>query len=656
MREEQAWVVVRDGVRIAVSVFRPAGDHEPAPALLEALPYRKDDLTASYRNEYRRLCDEHGYVVARADVRGTGSSTGIATDEYPPEEQADLAEVIAWLAAQPWCTGAVGMYGTSYSGFNSLQLAAERPPALHAVCAIYATDDRYTDDVHYTGGSLRGLDLLDYVLYMTAMNALPPVPAVFGDGWRDEWRARVERTEPWMLRWLRDQVDGPNWRQGSLRRGVRPPESEQGYERIDCAVMIVAGWADGYRNNTFRTFARLRGAKRLLIGPWAHQSPATAHPGPHVDLVVEMARWFDHHLRGRDTGVQHEPPIQVFMRHATHPLPDLAVYEGAWRAEETWPPARLEERELHPNDDSVHAYVVEGDVGTTAWISCAGYLPWGQPSDQRTDDARSLTFDWPVDTTTEVLGHARVQLRVRADAPVVSCSVKLCDVFPDGTSALVTRGYLNLTHRRSSTDPEPLVKGEWYDIEIELEATSWVFEPRHRIRLALAGTDWPNIWAPPAAATLEFDAARLTFTLPVLAGPPPVGPPSLAVPSVEPGKAEGAAEGEPVVWRVEHDVLEARTRCVVKLSTRYETPYDARVLETYTGDIDVLRTDPAHGNARTTARYEIAWPDLSVTSEARLMFSSDATSYHVHIELDVEENGHEFARRRWTETIPRNLQ
>ena len=160
MRDDENWIEMADGVRLAVSLVLPDGDG-PWPSILEALPYRKDDLTVSYRGEYRRLADEGGFAVARVDVRGTGSSEGIATDEYPPEEQTDLAEVIAWLASQPWSNGNVGMYGTSYSGFNSLQLAARRPPALKAICAIYATDDCFTDDVHYVGGSLRALDLVD---------------------------------------------------------------------------------------------------------------------------------------------------------------------------------------------------------------------------------------------------------------------------------------------------------------------------------------------------------------------------------------------------------------------------------------------------------------------------------------------------------------
>src|SRR4029079_15705629 len=119
-----------------------------------------DDLTSSYAGEYERLCNEGRLAVARVDLRGTGSSEGLATDEYPPEEQDDLVEVIAWLAAQEWSNGRVGMFGTSYSGFNSLQLACEQPPELGAVFAIYSSDDRWTDDVHWRGGALKLVDLV----------------------------------------------------------------------------------------------------------------------------------------------------------------------------------------------------------------------------------------------------------------------------------------------------------------------------------------------------------------------------------------------------------------------------------------------------------------------------------------------------------------
>ena len=189
------------------------------------------------------------------------------------------------------------MYGTSYSGFNSLQMACERPRSLKAIIAIYATDDRFTDDVHYRGGILKVLDLVDYCHYMTPMNALPPVPAVWGDGWREEWKRRVETSEPWALTWLREQPTGLTGGTGRVR-----PD----YERIACPTMIIAGWADGYRNNSYRLMERLRGPgvpHRLLAGPWAHAATESAIPGPRIDSMPEMVAWWDRWLRGIENGV-----------------------------------------------------------------------------------------------------------------------------------------------------------------------------------------------------------------------------------------------------------------------------------------------------------------------------------------------------------------
>jgi len=650
------WFVTRDGTRLSAKCFLPEGDG-PWPVLLEALPYRKDDLTTSYADEYRRLRDEGDFAVVRLDLRGTGASEGLATDEYPLEEQTDLVDVIALLAAAPWSTGRVGMFGTSYSGFNSLQIAAERPPALGAICAIYASDDRYTDDVHYIGGTLRALDLVDYVLYMTAMAALPPTPALAGPGWRDGWRARIDELEPWLLRWMHEQWDGPYWRQGSIRQH-RPGGGWQGYERIEAATMIVAGWADGYRNNTFRTYEQLRCPKQLLAGPWSHMAPGSSVPGPRIDLVPEMIQWFDRHLRADPVGAE-RAPIRLFMRRATPPEPDLDVHRGEWRAETDWPPAGLVEQ-VFVGPARTDTLAVRGDVGTTAWISCAGHLPWGQPVDQRPDDGMSLVYDWPVPDAGEIsiAGHARVDVVVSADVPVASLSVKLNDVFPDGTSTLVTRGFLNLCHRNSSVAPEALVPGEPVRIELMLEATAWIFEPGHTIRLAVAGADWPNAWAPPTPVTLTIDAGSLALRLPVLAAAPTAPTPRFSDPPAPDAHGTGPADDDstPVVWRIEHDVLGRETRAVIRHDTAYPGDFGAHVRETYAGTVAVSTEDPGAGWVEATARYDIAWPDVSVATEARLHVRSDGDAFAVDVELDVTDDAGPVAARRWTERIPRRLQ
>ncbi len=646
-----------DGVCLSTRLYLPEGDDGPWPVLLEALPYRKDDLTASYASEYRRLRDEGRFAVARVDLRGTGASEGFAEDEYPAQEQADLSEVIAWLAAAPWSNGKVGMYGTSYSGFNSLQLAAERPPGLAAVIAIYASDDRYTDDVHYMGGALKAVDLVDYVLYMAAMVALPPTPALAGEKWRDVWAERVDRTEPWLLRWLEQQWDGPYWRHGSLRQ--RDENGEWvGYDRIDVPTMIVAGWADGYRNNSFRTFERLPRGRELLVGPWAHMSPGSSLPGPHIDLVPEMIRFFDTWLRDSPPAVA-PSPVRVFLRRPTDPAPDLAQHRGEWRADVTWPPADAHEVVLHGPPGRQDVLAVRGDVGSTAWISCAGALPWGQPTDQRPDEGMSLVYDWPArDDELVIAGHPRLTVTLRSDVPVAFLAAKLCNVFPDGRSQLVTRGFLNLCHRRSSLAPEPLVPGEPVTVTVELEATAWIYEVGHRIRLDLAGADWPNSWPPPEPVTLTVDTGSLELALPTLhrevdrerAEPAPVFTPARAE------RDDHSAGAVPTVWRIEHDVLGRRTSAVIDHGSRYPGEHGAAVAEHYHGEVAVSTTDPGDASAHATARYEIAWPEATVSSEAHLELRSDRDAFEVTVELDVHDGEELLRSRRWYRHIPRRLQ
>ncbi len=647
---EHLFITMADGVRIAATLYYPEGEG-PWPAVLEALPYRKDDETANYRPEYVRLA-EAGYVVARVDVRGTGTSEGIATDEYPAVERTDIATVIDWLATREWSSGNVGMYGTSYSGFNSIQVAMDRPPALKAIIPIYATDDRYADDVHFFGGALKALDFIDYPTYMVAMNALPPVPSIYGEGWREEWERRVKGTEPWAIPWLEHQRYDDYWKFGSLI---------EDYGSIQAATMIVAGWADGYTNNSLRTIEKLTSPKRLILGPWAHAATDTSLPGPNIDLVPEMIRWWDRWLKGIDNGIDREPQIALFARRSTKPAPDLKELRGEWRFEPTWPLERtvVQPFELSQAGAGRDVLDVRGDVGWTAWISCAGVMPWGQPDDQRPDEVHSLSFDWPLQDELEILGHPRLKVGVTSSAPVAYVSAKLCDVFPDGTSALVTRGMLNLAHRDSREEPSPVEPGEPYEVTFDLEVTSWIFEAGHTLRLDIAGADWPNAWSPPEGGTLTIDRAGSTLSLPVLDGPSPsAGRPVFAEPRREQADAHpDDEETSGYTWRIEHDIEGRETRAIAGSFSDTTASGDVPDFrEYYNGVIAVSMDDPGKARAEGEAIFEMKWPEATCQAHVTTKIVSDRSAYHLQIELKVSEDGRERWTRRWDRTIARDHQ
>jgi predicted acyl esterase len=635
MKVEEVRIPLRDQGFLAATLYLPDESAGPQPCLVEALPYRKDDLTSSYASSYRNLCERHRYAVCRIDVRGTGSSPGDAVDEYQEAEQVDLCEAIAWLAEQTWCDGQVGLWGTSYSGFNSLQLACERPPALKAICAIYATDDRWTDDVHWRGGALRLVDLVDYNHYMTPMCVLPPVPAVWGEGWYDEWLRRLETHEPWVLTWLRENRHGPYWDHGSVRLGG----TTSGYERIACPVLIVAGWADGYRNNTFRTVAELARhgvPHRLLAGPWAHADPTTAMPGPRIDFDGEMVAWFDHWLRSQGA---HEDRCDVFVRSSTRPSVDLDLHEGSWLTLPSVPPVTEATLDL----TAPVSLDVVPDVGTAAWIDCAGHLPWGLSGDQRLDDERSLT--WEIDPPpVPVVGHAVLRARVWATTQAASLSVKLCDVFPDGTSALVTRGSLDLAYRDGvHGSPSPLVPGREYQVEVVLDACAYRWTPGQTLRVSVAGSDWPNTVAPPGPVSLTLRTASLT--LPLLEGEFPA-------PSFTTGEEHSSETAEGVGWSVTDDVLARVTTARTLSDSSYDTPYDGRARERYVGEVSVdRRTFAQRAEADTT--FELSWPGIDVEVRSTMSLEVGAATYDVEIETRATLDGTEVGSRTWSESIPR---
>jgi hypothetical protein len=283
----------------------------------------------------------------------------------------------------------------------------------------------------------------------------------------------------------------------------------------------------------------------------------------------------------------------------------------------------------------------------------AGHLPYGPPLDQRPDEAFSLCYEWPpLEEELEILGYPLVDLTLRATTPVAFLSAKLCDVWPDGTSALVSRTVLNLTHRNSHTDPEPLQLGESYSVQVELDATSWRWETGHRIRLDLAGADWPSTWAPPERGGLSIDPARSALSLPVLEGPSPVtGKPALA-----PARhASAKREAPEAVWRLEHDLAQERKRVVIAQDSTSDLEVGGRLREELSGHVEVSGCDPGDASAEGRATYTVEWPEATVGADARLSVHSDPGTFHVVLELDLTEGDERRWTRRWERAYPRAL-
>jgi pimeloyl-ACP methyl ester carboxylesterase len=242
---ETEWITMADGTRLAARIWLPEDAAErPVPAVFEFLPYRLNDGTAVRDSHHFPYLAGHGFACIRADIRGSGESEGILEDEYLPQEQFDACEVIAWIAEQPWCTGAVGMIGISWSGFNALQIAARRPPALKAIVTLCSTDDRYADDVHYDGGCV-GSDMLQWASSMLGWNGWPPDPAIVGDRWREMWLTRLREAPPMIEPWLAHQRRDAYWKQGSVCQdysAIGRPSTRSGAGRTGTRTRFRACW------------------------------------------------------------------------------------------------------------------------------------------------------------------------------------------------------------------------------------------------------------------------------------------------------------------------------------------------------------------------------------------------------------------------------
>lgn len=639
--DRRVFVPMDDGVQICLTVYLPdAPGDGPFPTVVESIPYRKDDefFAPDFRS-YTYLA-ARGFAGVRLDIRGTGASSGIIADEYLEREQRDTLAVFDWLEAQDWCDGNLGMWGVSWGGFSALQTAMLRPPQLRAIAPVHATHDRFACDVHYTGGSLHAAEQLDWPGAMVASNALPPDPEIFGKGWYEEWMHRLDRTPQWVFEWLRHQRRDEYWLHGS-------PCAD--FSAIEVPTLLIGGWLDGYVDGMLALAEHLSCETRTVIGPWGHYRPATGVPAPTLDHLDLLERWFGHHLRSDDNGVMQDlAPVTVFVR--TSPPHDGEFVAGVWRAESRWPAHDAERRLV----------LADLDHDRTEWSGpqwVGSHAPFwdrgGFPShDSGPDDSVSMSFTTaPLDEPLEILGSPQVTVRVTTDHPFGLLAARLVMVDPEGRGHLICRGSRNLAFPDDLSSPRAPEPGSPMNLTFRLLATSAVVPAGWRIRLALAGADFPVVWPPPGMFTLRVDPEGSALQLPIVSSrrqdrvrdipmaPEPPPAPVTSLRSVS--EWEVTADGDSRTFRRlrgDTDRLPERSNLTCE-SDQWWT-------------VTVRDDDPASMRLVTEARVALSRPGWSVETRGRIEMAGGSMIETV-VELVALRDEAEVFRRRWEQSVQR---
>ncbi|WP_371795536.1 CocE/NonD family hydrolase [Streptomyces sp. NBC_01718] len=648
---EDVWIPLPDGTRLYARIWRPITD-EPVPALLEYLPYRLSDWTAPRDRQRHPWYAGHGYASVRVDARGHGNSEGLPADAYDATGPADGVAVVHWLAGQEWCSGRVGLFGISWGGSVSLRIAALAPEPLKAIVTVCSTDDRYDNDAHYMGGSVLAVGMHARAATTLAFAARPPDPAHVGDGWKAMWLKRLEAVDPPVHTWLAHRTRDAYWAHGSVCGD---------YSAIEAHVLAVGGWLDPYRDTVLRLVAHLDPAKvRGLIGPWSHQYPDRGlPPGPSIGFLQETLRWWDQHLKGEETGVMSEPLLRSWISGSHRPATVYETLPGRWVGDTDWPSKNV----------ATVAYALQGGSQTVrspqqTGLDAGRFVPFGNdadlPPDQRDEDAKSVSFEFPVeDAPLEILGRPRVKLRIRMDVPRGQVIVRLCEVTPDGASTLVTRGALNLSARHGRDRSDDWTPGATEDVTFELNGIGHAFSPGHRIRLAVSSSYWPWIWPQAGSAGFTLDADGSLLELPVRhrAEEPSITfeeaeqaepllvvlPVTLDEPRPERLVVRDVAKGE---WRLEVDPRCGGTRVHPDGLEFTEDGVDAYTIQ---------ENDPLSARTRSDwtirlHRPEAAW-DVKIKTRSEI--SGDEHDFLTSDEMVCKDGDEIVFHRTWVKRIPR---
>ena len=658
---ETVWITLSDGARLAARLWLPDGAREnPVPAILEYIPYRRRDRTRLRDESMHPRFAEAGYAAIRVDMRGTGDSDGVMLDEYTHQEINDGAELVGWIAEQDWCSGSVGMFGKSWGAYTSFQVAALRPPALKAIAPVMGTDDRWLEDVHYYGGVLNN-DNFWWGSVMQLLNAMPPDPQIAGrERWRVMWKQRLEAMTFWPAQWLAHQTRDAMWRRGSV---------SENYDDINIPVYFFGGWADLFRDTPFRIAENLKCPVKILMGPWAHLYPHEGIPEPKVDFPAELIRFWDHWLKGIDTGLMDEPRCRFWLSGSEPPSASRRISRGEWAEEDSWPSPNVSCAQYWLNSGRLGGTPEEGaemtvrspqHFGSSGGDMCSFAIPGDMPTDCRLDAGGALSFRG--DTLTEplsILGQPSLRLKLTADRELAFAAALLIDESPTGEQTLISRGFCNLTHRNSDTDPDPVVPGEEMDVTLQFHGIGYRMAAGHRLVLQLASAYWPILWPSPEPVTLGLRCGQSRLDLPVRqsnGGEPR----ELPAPRPWQRNAEQIGEGElDRSWKIDLATGEHLSRFYV-VGGVFGPSGRTRLTETGTelGDTAeriyrILPDDPLSARASMEQESRFTRSDWSVRIKTKSSMRAGRDEFILEASVECWDGEELFHTVEWEHTIPR---
>lgn len=563
--EKNHLIPMIDGVELAADLYRPKGDG-PFPTLISMFPYHKDDAGVSENYSHCQFFANNGYAHLLVDFRGLGNSGGRTWAGVGEGDKKDGAEVVEWTAHQSWCDGNIGMWGISYPGIMSLAVASTQPTHLKAIVPIFATSD-LEHDFLFPGGCINCLGAFgDWGSDMVATNLLPPGYQDSEGRWFQIWKERLQDIPQFMVSWMEHD---PN--KNDKRVGVTAVEN------IIVPTFLIGGWRDIFVENV-RIYERLNAPRKLMMGPWTHISMDSSPVEPW-DYLPELLRWWDHWLKGEDTGIMDEPPVSIFIQGAAN----------KWRNEADWPIPRGSNRvyfinrnnsllESESDGKASEDYLANQTVGVMAGLWEPAERGLGLPLDQGPDDLLSLTYTTePLKNDIEITGAPEAMLYVSLErGEELNLVAKLNDVAPDGSSSLITTGWLNA----NQSQPEPLKLSQVYEFIIPLWCTSYLIPAGHQLRLSISCSDFPRIWPTHENPKIRLhfgDKWQSSIRIPAIAQSEDLQPdPVIRRPDPSVNYYPLVVDGS-VTWKIERDLVEDSVVVITGSEAVMEFPWGMKI-------------------------------------------------------------------------------